>query len=185
VVQHLPDAPEPGPPLTARCRLCPQRFRDKTRLAEHITRTHGGEDRYRERWIYEAKRPRPEGMHSGETEFEPCGRADCAECKDPSTCELCGSGTVPKNLADRVFYERERARYGYVLSPEARMKRQQVPSAANWRQNGLESLPHPQRTEDIRQIKILGIFGISVGRTPQVRLLDFIPLVILLGRVRI
>ena len=143
MVVHLPDAPVPGPPLTARCRLCAADYRDKTRLAEHIARTHGGMDRYRERWIYEAKHPRPEGMHSGKTEFEPCGRADCAECRDPSTCELCGSGTVPKDPADRVFYERERARYGYVLSTKTRMMRQQVPSAANWRQNGLKSLPPP------------------------------------------
>jgi len=143
VVHHLPDAPEPGPPLAGRCRLCDNRFLNKRHLAEHVTRTHGGEDRYRERCWFEAMHPRPEGMHSGETEFEPCGRADCAECRDPSTCELCGSGTVPKSAADRVFYDRERERYGYVLSTKVRMVRQQVPSAANWRQNGLKSLPPP------------------------------------------
>ena len=45
VVQHLPDAPEPGPPHP--CRLCAQAFRSRERLADHINRTHGGDDRYR------------------------------------------------------------------------------------------------------------------------------------------
>ena len=75
-------------------------------------------------------------MHSGPAAFEPCGREGCAECHgpDPTTRELCGSGTAPADAADRAHYDAERARHGgRALTPEARMKRQQVPSAANWR----------------------------------------------------
>jgi len=102
-------------------------------------------DYYRERWLYETVWPRPEGMHSGDTEFKPCGRAGCAECSDPSTCERCSFGTVPKNAADRVFYDNERDRLGRSekepVSVRERMMRQQVASAAIWRQTGLQPPP--------------------------------------------
>ena len=117
-----------------------------------LARAHGGPDCYRERCWYEAMHPRPEGMHSGDTEFVPCGSAGCAKCRDPSTCELCESGTVPKNAADRFFYDRERKRYGRVLSTEARMVRQQVRAPRTGGRMVLNPYPLPQRVEDIRQI---------------------------------
>ena len=58
----------------------------------HIANTHGGGDNYRERTWYEAKKPRPKGMHSGPTEFVKCGRDGCEWCTGDDATLVTPSG---------------------------------------------------------------------------------------------
>ena len=90
--------PDAIPTVPHPCGLCPLGYRCEADLRRHIDEIHGGNDRYRRRWIYEVSVDRrPDGVHSGFIEFD----AD-------------GLPNAERFPAERRLYEAEVEKYGVL-----------------------------------------------------------------------